>query len=204
MLAAANGARNWVDVFANPVISAAKAVALAAQAGNINVAIDPAAVVAEGPSEGAERVQYFRASGLKGKARVELSWLPLDRENMRLCWRVFLFSGKTKEAFRVFVDALTGQVWFSQNLTFYQAAPSISMSVFTSDSPSPFTPGWPTPNSAQPPLVPRTHLTNFTALNTVASPAGWVYPATNGVYVTAGNNVHAATDVDDDDEPDTP
>lgn len=204
MLAAANGARNWADILANPPISAAEAVVLAAQAGNINVRIIPSVVVAEGACEGAERVQHFRAPGLKGKARVELSWLPLDRENMRLCWRVFLVSGKSKEAFRVFVDALTGQVWFSQNMTFYQAAPAISMSVFTSDSPSPFTPGWPTPNSAQPPLVPRTHLTNFTALNTVASPAGWVYPATNGVYVTAGNNVHAATDVDDDDVADLP
>lgn len=204
MLSAANGTRNWADVLAAPPISAAAAVVRAAQAENINVSISPAAVVAQSLPEGTERVQHFRAPGLKGQARVELSWLPIDRETMRLCWRVFLMSGKSNEGFRVFVDAMTGQVWFSQNLTFHQAAPSISMSVYTSDSPSPFTPGWPTRNVAQPPLVPRTHLTNFTALNTVASPAGWVHPATNGVYVTAGNNVHAATDHDDDDEPDLP
>ncbi|MCX8107828.1 MAG: M36 family metallopeptidase, partial [Verrucomicrobiae bacterium] len=204
MLAAANGARNWADILANPPVDAADAIVKAALAENINVAVDRSKMVMVDGPRGDQRVQHFVVPGLKGRVRVELSWLPIDRDTMRLCWRVFLVSGRTREGFLVFVDALTGQVWFSQNLTAYQAAPAISMTVYTSDSPSPFSPGWPTPNSAQPPVVPRTHLTNITALNAVASPAGWVYPATNGLYVTAGNNAHVATDHNDDDEPDLP
>lgn len=72
--------------------------------------------------------------------------------------------------------------------------------VFTSDSPSPFSPGHPVPLTNQPPRVSRELLT-FSALNTNASPNGWIDDGVNGLR---GNNVDAHTDVDANDIPDTP
>src|SRR5204863_2045096 len=75
-----------------------------------------------------------------------------------------------------------------------------SYRVFTSDSPSPFSPGNATPVATQPPLVPRT-LVTIAALNTNASPNGWI---DDGVNETIGNNVDAHTDTNADDQPDLP
>src|SRR5205085_11202036 len=72
--------------------------------------------------------------------------------------------------------------------------------VYTSDSPSPFSPGHPVPLTNQPPRVPRS-LVTFSALNTNASPAGWIDDAVNE---TLGNNVDAHLDLNDDDFPDLP
>src|SRR5262249_44306381 len=72
--------------------------------------------------------------------------------------------------------------------------------VFTSDSPSPFSPGFSTPNSSQPPLVSRS-LVTLPALDTNASPSGWI---ADGDNETRGNNVDAHTDRTDDDIPDLP
>ncbi|MCX6928242.1 MAG: M36 family metallopeptidase, partial [Verrucomicrobia bacterium] len=72
--------------------------------------------------------------------------------------------------------------------------------MFTSDSPSPLSPGYPTPVTNQPPLVERT-LVTLSALDTNASPAGWI---NDGGNETLGNNVDAHTDLNADDMPDLP
>src|SRR5205085_8944694 len=72
--------------------------------------------------------------------------------------------------------------------------------VFVSDSPPPFSPGNPTPLTNQPPVIARSLLT-LAALNTNASPSGWVDAVVNE---TRGNNVDAHLDRNDNDVADTP
>lgn len=202
--AAARGAAHWSALLASPALTPEQAIAVAA--GDIGDSVAEMSLEARNAPEGAKRKQIFRSPDLKGDTYVELAWLPMDPDTLRLCWKVFFVSKSRGEGFRTLVDAETGGVVIRQNLTFYQGTPpvAVSMSVYTSDSPSPFTPGWPTPSIAQPGTVARTHLTNFIGLSAVGSPRGWVYPATNSVYTTVGNNVDAHADWDDNDDPDTP
>ena len=75
-----------------------------------------------------------------------------------------------------------------------------SYRVYTGDSPSPFSPGWPTSQSGQPSLVNRSFET-LISLNSTASPNGWI---DDDVNETRGNNVDAHLDANDDDQPDAP
>ena len=118
-----------------------------------------------GPAAGAEQRQKFTAPGLKGKAEARLIWLPLDKQTLRLCWDVILMSRSRGEMFRVLVDARTGEVRLRRCLTSYLT--EASYRVFTSDSPTPFSPGYSTPSSTQPPLAP----TGFDAASTSAAVA---------------------------------
>ena len=116
---------------------------------------------------------------------------------LRLCWDMTLTVKSRGETFRLLVDAETGEVLVRRCLTTYLAA---SYRVFTSDSPSPFSPGWSTLNANQPPVVART-LVTIDALSTNASPDGWL-PASS--TETLGNNVDAHTDRNADNLPDLP
>jgi hypothetical protein len=117
---------------------------------------------------------------------------------MRLCWQVELTSRARGEKFRVLVDARSGEVLLRHGLTVYVSPASYR--VFTSDSPTPFSPGHPTPLTNQPPLVSRS-LVTWPALDTNASPAGWI---DEGENETRGNNVDAHLDRDANDQPDLP
>ncbi|MBI3879372.1 MAG: M36 family metallopeptidase, partial [Verrucomicrobia bacterium] len=92
----------------------------------------------------------------------------------------------------------TGGVLLRHCLTAYLS--DATYNVFTNDSPTPFSPGWPTPNTNQPPQVSRT-LVTLPALNTNASPEGWIPDGSNE---TRGNNVDAHLDRNSDDLPDLP
>ena len=115
--------------------------------------------------------QAFRASALKGEAQAKLVWLPLNPATLRLCWDVVL-TGRTRgEMYRVLVDVQTGEALVRRCLTEYIS--EATYRVYTSDSPSPFSPGWDTPDTNQPPLVSRS-LVTISALDTNASPNGWI------------------------------
>ena len=180
---------------ANLSISAKQAVALAA----VNVRSDPQVglaateVMAEGEPVGATRKQHFTASGLTGTTRAQLTWLPMNRETMRLCWDVVLVDKQRSEMFRLLVDAVSGEVVIRYGLTEYLS--DASYRVFTSDSPSPFSPGHATPLTSQPPVVART-LVVTSAVSTNASPLGWI---TDGDNTTLGNNADAHLDLDAND-----
>src|SRR6185503_20065838 len=126
--------------------------------------------------------QRFTAAGAPGEVTARLTWLPLSRSEMRLCWQVEITRRVGGERYRVLVDAQNAEILLRRCLTVY-AAPA-TYRVFTSDSPSPFSPGWPTPSSNQPPVVDRTLLT-ITALSINASPIGWI---NEGANETRGNN----------------
>ncbi len=175
----------------NPLITAREAVALTAQnLGESTRAHELRAheARAEPGANASEQLQAFTGRGLKGEGHARLVWLPLGPAAVRLCWDVILTSNLRGEMFRVLVDSQTGEVRLRQCLTAYLS--DITLRVFTGDSPSPFAPGWPTPNNGQPPTVSR-QLVTLSALDTNASPAGWV---NDGVNETLGNNVDAHTD----------
>ncbi len=195
--AANNGAPNRAALVAAPVVTASQAVALAAQ--NVGVDLKAGSVSATSdPVSGPEQRQNFKASGLKGEADAKLIWLPMDKSTLRLCWDVILMSRARGEMFRVLVDVQTGEALLRRCLTSYLS--DASYRVYTSDSPSPFSPGYATPVTTQPPLVPRA-LVTLPALNTNASPLGWI---NDGGNETLGNNVDAHTDRNSDDYPDLP
>ncbi|HKW28451.1 MAG TPA: M36 family metallopeptidase, partial [Verrucomicrobiae bacterium] len=195
--AADRGTTNRAVVEAAPAITAPQAVALAAV--NIGDDLKPEqAMPTATPEAGAEKKQKFTAPGLRGETEAKLIWLPMDGQTLRLCWDVILTSRTRDEMFRVLVDVQTGEVLLRHCLTDYLS--DASYRVFTSDSPSPFSPGYATPVTNQPPLVARS-LVIFPALDTNASPAGWI---NDGGNETLGNNADAHADRNADDLPDLP
>ncbi len=182
---------------ATPAIPAARATVLAAR--NVGEDVQAEAVTAAGEAAvGPEKAQKFKAPFLLGDSEAKLTWLPVDKETLRLCWEVILTSRMRGEMFRVLVDAQSGEVLIRHCLTQYLS--DASYNVFTSDSPSPFSPGHATPQSTQPSLVSRTVVT-LSALSTNASPLGWI---NDGGNETVGNNVDAHTDRNNDNAPDLP
>jgi hypothetical protein len=195
--AATLGTPNRAALVGTPALAAGHAVTLAAQ--NVEVNLDEKNVVATSPlSSGAEQRQQFKAPGLKGETEAKLIWLPMSSEKLRLCWDVVLMNRQRGEMFRVLLDAESGEVLVRRCLTSYLT--DATYNVYTSDSPSPFSPGWPTPNTNQPPYVSRT-LVTLPAMDTNASPAGWI---NDGGNETWGNNVDAHTDRNADDIADLP
>ncbi len=144
--------------------------------------------------------QRLTAGKLPGEVHGQLAWLPIAPDRLRLCWELVLTGRTHPEMFSVWVDAGTGKVWMRRSLTAYEAAPPASYRVYTSDSPTPFSPGHPFPLSTQPAERSRV-LVVTNALSLEASPAGWLPP---GSGETTGNNVDAHTDLNDDDRPDLP
>lgn len=173
--------------------------AVAAAAKNLGESLTEAAVELTGEAPaGAIQRQTFRAARLRGEAHAQLVWLPTGSSSVELCWQVILTPRVRPEMYLVLVNASSGQVVLRRCLTTYIS--DATYRVYTSDSPSPFSPGHSSPSGVQPPEVLRT-LVTFAALNTNASPAGWI---NDGVNETRGNNVDAHLDRNDDDQPDLP
>ena len=166
---------------AAPPISAQQAVANAA--GSIGLTLLPQAVVALDPAPAdPERRQRFTAPVLN-HAKAQLVWLPMNRFALRLCWKVELASRNAFEMFLVVIDAQSGEDLVRHSMTAYDN--ETSYHVFTSDSPSPFSPGHTQPSTAQPPPVERGTRT-WSAFDPTASPIGWI---NLGEFETVGNNV---------------
>jgi hypothetical protein len=180
-----------------PVVTAQQAVVNAA--GSLDEAVGLGDVKAMGAgATGQEQRQQFTAGPFNQAIEARLVWLPMNPAQMRLCWEVTLASRARGETFRLLVDAQTGEVQVRRCLTVYLS--EATYRVYTSDSPSPFSPGWSTPNSGQPALTSRV-LVTWSALDTNASPNGWI---DDGVNETRGNNVDAHTDRNADNVPDLP
>src|SRR5262249_42790318 len=147
-----------------PRLSARQAVVHAAH--NLGETLAEPNVVPVGEAlPGPDRQQVFQAPSLKGKTRARLVWLPMSPDELRLCWEVLLTSRTGGTMYLVLIEAESGEALVRHCLTHHLT--DTSFRVFTSDSPSPFSPGWPTPNSGQPPLIARSLLT-LSALNTNA------------------------------------
>jgi len=177
--------RQFVQAF--PSVSAQQAVAYAAT--NIGESLEAAGVTSKDfQAEGTAKRQRFEANPLLGETIASLVWLPMNRQAMRLCWCVVLTGKTSGEMFQVLVDAETGEVQVRHCWTFH--ANPVAYRIFPGESPSPFSPGWSTPNTNQPPTTNRVLIT-LPALSTNASPDGWITPGRSN---TIGNNVDAHTD----------
>ena len=103
---------------------------------------------------------------------------------------------KRGEMFRILVDAQTGKVLMRTSLTVDISDASYRVyadgtTLQPVDSPTPFSPGWSTPQSTQPATVSRNLITT-PALDTTASPDGWI---SDGDTATFGNNVDSHLDL---------
>ncbi len=196
--AANAGTANRLVKQTSPTITAAEAIARAAQ--NVGEELSASQVMpSQAVPEGAELKQKFRAAPvLNGDTDARLVWLPMETQTLKLCWEIVLTSRARGEMFKVLIDAETGDAFLRHGLTEYISAATYN--VYTSDSPSPFSPGHPTPLTNQPPYVLPTMLT-FAALNTNASPDGWI---PDGGNETLGNNVDAHLDRDNNNIADLP
>ncbi len=170
----------------------------------LEVELDMGSVRPLGEPSGTEHKQRYEAKGISDTT-VQLTYMPMDRQRLRAAYDITTFSLEHNEMFRSVVDADTGDILYRQSLTadisnasYRVYADGVSKQPF--DSPMPMTPGHTTPSSVQPPEVPRQLLT-LDALDTTASPEGWI---PDGGTTTVGNNVHAHTDVDADNQPDLP
>ncbi len=181
-----------------PAISAERAIRNAALSLKQEGSDDQRLTALDAPA-GTERKQRFNGAITKGEALVRLVWLPMDEGTMRLCWRVLLKTKDSGARYRVLVDADTGEVWKRDSMT-SDISPA-SYRVFTGDSPTPFSPGYATPGNTNQPAQVSRQLVTLSALNTTASPLGWIIDGDNQ---TRGNNIDAHTDVDADDDPDLP
>ena len=180
-----------------PQVTAVAAVLMAAA--EVGEQVPPAEVWPYDPApQGPDQRQRFTVGVLPGKAEARLVWLPMDRRSVRLCWRVEITRQQGGERYCVFIDVETGQPLVRRRLTQYLQ--QATYRVYVTDSPTPLSPGHPWPSTNQPPEVPRS-LVSWPALNTNASPLGWI---TDGLSETLGNNVDAHLDRDGDDQPDLP
>jgi len=181
-----------------PMLSAAAAIRLAAEHLGEEVSSDETPSALD-EAAGADRSQWFRARFLKGEVHARLVWLPLNEDELRLCWRILLTSPAQNAMFRLLLDADTGEVWVRQCLT--EGISNASYRVFTRESPTPLLPSYSSPGQTTQPAGVARQLVTLSALDTTASPNGWI---NDGDNETRGNNVDAHTDLDDNDNPDTP
>lgn len=188
---------------AAPFLPAGEAVVRAAA--DLGDSLTAAQVQPTSQPEGAELRQTFQASGLSDTFAL-LTYLPMNQKEVRLGWDVTLTSLARNEMFRLVVDASSGEVLVRSSLT--TSISDATYNVFADastkmplHSPSPMHPTHQTPLTTQPPIVPRQSVT-LSALDTTASPNGWVADGANPE--TIGNNVAAHADADGNNSPDLP
>lgn len=166
-----------------------------------------AALASLGDTVGANEISALGAAGSSGYDKFavrntdlhgRMVWLPMSRSSLRLAWELHVTNLRTREVFRMLVDAQTGVVVMRHNLTCHIS--DATYNVFTGDSPAPWSPVPCTPTTTQPPLVNRTMVT-LAALSVAASPNGWI---NDGDNETRGNNVDAFLDRNEDGQPDGP
>ena len=175
---------------------------------------DEATVLAAGAAVGIDRfgeLTFHR--GAPGEAMTVVSaelgvigsisgapiYLPISRDQLRLCHRVTLRPAHNQGAYEVFVDAADQTALLSRSLV-SDAGATPSYLVFTNDSPAPATPGPQAPDALSPAFVTQS-VVSLHALDAVASPDGWLNP---DLATTRGNNIESHSDTDNDDLSDLP
>ena len=193
--AAATGldAAQRAERVAKPAIDAHTAISLAAA--DVGDQVDPAQAAPVTDAAGPERKQRFSVPHLSDTT-AELCWLPMKENASVLAWDVTLMSLNQHRMFRILVDAQTGVIQMRTSLTndlsdasYRVYADATTMQPF--DSPTPMSPGLGTPAATQPAVATRNLITT-PALDTTASPNGWIPDASTATY---GNNVDVHLDL---------
>lgn len=179
-----------------PTITAEQAITAAAN--SIDAEITAPLQLKSGP-EGTMRKNIFvKGADFSDDIRVQLYYWAINRTTVRLIWQVFIGARNSGYTYQVFVDAQNGQILYRATITqSHRRVDTAKWRVFTSDSPSPMSPGPATPDGTQPPLVSRDLVE--TNGDPAASPEGWI---PDGTTTTTGNNADAFIDSDDDGTPD--
>ena len=123
-------------------------------------------------------------------------WYPLDMISCVVGWEVAIECEGNDEAHDMVIRADTGKIVFDQSLTW--SAENIGLNVYIGDSPVPTTPGPYEPTNFTPVEASRLMLI-LTALDTNASPEGWIPDGSNELL---GNNADVYADWNDDNLPD--
>lgn len=149
----------------------------------------PAARFAALASEDAGRIQYVTGGPYVRNTRTELIYFPLEPGVGALAYAMTLW--ENVNAYSLLVDAADGALLWRKNITQDQSQ-SVTYSVYTGVSPTPFAPSTALPGSGtQPAQVARTSVT-LIADDLNASPLGWI---TDGGNATVGNNVTCGLDI---------
>ncbi len=185
------------------IVTDAQAVLLAAASVGIDVNEVPGPL---GAPAGAEQRRHWGGSPdfrADEPITTVLVYFPRSRTDIRSAWMVTVPEIGIGNTYDVTIDATTGEVLRRWNHLHFAAGgtQSVSMRVFTSDSPAPGSPGTPTPNGTQFPTVPQQLVTVGSAEWLPWSPNGWI---DDGGNETLGNNVDAHTDLDANNTPDLP
>ncbi len=172
----------------SPSIQASQAVAIAATSVGWNLSESTLAM--KGSDDDGRRVEFDRGS-MAGDASAWLVYFPISMGIARLAWATQIIGDP--DGFLTLVDAADGTILFRKNLTNYQTQ-SITLNVYTSDSPAPSSPTSAVPGANfQAPFVPRQSVTlignegpnGFNSL-------GWL---PDGINALSGNNVQSGLDL---------
>ena len=179
--------------------------AVSRAAGVLGDTIPASSVKPKDQAQGRERKQRFQAQGISDTFAL-LTYFPMNDRDLRLGWDVTLASLARNEMHRVVVDAVTGEPLVRMNLT--NTISNATYNVYGDattlqpfESPAPMSPSLQEPLTTQPPVVARQSITTQ-ALDTTASPNGWVADGANPE--TIGNNVAAHSDLTNDNVADLP
>lgn len=149
----------------------------------------PAARFAALASEDAGRIQYVTGGPYVRNTRTELIYFPLEPGVGALAYAMTLW--ENVNAYSLLVDAADGALLWRKNITQDQTQ-SVTYSVYTGVSPTPFAPSTALPGSGtQSAQVARTSVTLISD-DSDASPLGWI---TDGGNATIGNNVTCGLDL---------
>lgn len=164
-------------------------------AANVGLKIGENEVLFTATSNPDSGFQTLNALSLAEPAHTRKVWFPLRKGQLQLAWQV-IFRGRQDFMYQVVIDSETGEILQRHCLT--EAQSPATYRIYIGDSPTPLSPGYSNPTTTQPPEIARV-LTTLIAINTNASPSGWI---NDGVNVTTGNNVDAFVDSNGDTLPD--
>ncbi|MBI1191254.1 MAG: hypothetical protein GC200_11310 [Tepidisphaera sp.] len=117
------------------------------------------------------------------------------RGDVRAAYWVFVPVRGVGHNYEVIVDAGSGQMLYRLDDLVWDTTQPVTYRVYTSDSPSPASPGTPTPSGMQFPFVPRDLVTVQPADISAIDSNGWI---PDGGTQTVGNNVDAYLDAAND------
>ncbi len=147
----------------------------------------------------------------------KLIWYPTDANEVRLSWLVDIETSDGQDHWYVYVDATTGQALGVDNLVSHDSGQAIGAAIARPASAGPSTLFAQSPVTAFPETdgatynvypIPMESPTDGSqtlvsnAANPAASPLGWHDTGTIKYTITRGNNVHAYTDTDANNQPD--
>jgi len=181
-----------------PLISARKALDLAASNVGISIASTPVATPhGQGDAELAPADDAATWTGIKELRADEpvitrRVWLPRTVSDVRPAWTVVVPAPGIGHTYDITVDAVTGEVLCRTNRLVWDTTQPITMRIFTSDSPAPGSPGLATVGTTQFPFDVRQLVTITPDQMRPYSPNGWI---DDNNRLTVGNNVGAHSDL---------